>query len=60
MCRPSRCRTCGKTTWAGCGSHIAQVKASVPADRWCAGTHTAQEKSAAKAASGGFFAKFRR
>ncbi|MCL2543929.1 MAG: hypothetical protein FWE71_15905 [Nocardioidaceae bacterium] len=37
MCRPVRCKTCGKTTWAGCGQHIAAVKASVPADRWCAG-----------------------
>ena len=37
MCRPSRCRQCGKTTWSGCGSHVAQVKAQVPADQWCAG-----------------------
>lgn len=37
MCRPVRCRTCGKTTWAGCGSHIAAVKAQVPADEWCSG-----------------------
>jgi hypothetical protein len=39
MCRPTKCKTCAKTTWAGCGRHIDQVKASVPADRWCPG-HT--------------------
>lgn len=37
MCRPVTCKTCGKTTWAGCGNHVAQVKASVPAGRWCPG-----------------------
>jgi len=37
MCRPVRCRTCGKTTWAGCGSHVAAVRAKVPADQWCPG-----------------------
>ena len=37
MCRPTTCRTCGKTTWAGCGQHVAQVRAAVPADQWCPG-----------------------
>lgn len=37
MCRPTRCRTCGKTTWAGCGQHVAQVRAGVPAAQWCSG-----------------------
>lgn len=37
MCRPVRCRTCGKTTWAGCGEHIAEVRALVPASQWCDG-----------------------
>ena len=27
MCRPVRCNVCGKTTWAGCGEHVDQVKA---------------------------------
>ena len=31
MCRAVRCKTCAKTTWAGCGQHINQVKAGVPA-----------------------------
>ncbi|WP_082599469.1 hypothetical protein [Nocardioides sp. Root151] len=37
MCRAVRCRACAKTTWSGCGSHIAQVKAGVPDDQWCRG-----------------------
>lgn len=37
MCRAKTCRTCGKTTWAGCGQHVASVRASVPADQWCGG-----------------------
>ena len=37
MCSPVTCRTCGKTTWSGCGQHVAQVKAMVPADQWCDG-----------------------
>lgn len=37
MCRPVTCSTCGKTTWAGCGNHVEQVRASVPAGQWCGG-----------------------
>lgn len=37
MCHAKRCRTCGKTTWAGCGLHVTQVRATVPADQWCPG-----------------------
>ena len=37
MCRPVQCKTCGKTTWAGCGQHVAQVKSTVPAGQWCPG-----------------------
>jgi hypothetical protein len=37
MCRPVTCKTCSKTTWAGCGQHIGHVKAMVPADQWCPG-----------------------
>ncbi len=35
MCYPVTCPTCHKTTWGGCGQHVEQVRASVPADRWC-------------------------
>lgn len=53
MCRAATCRTCGKTTWAGCGQHVDQVMRNVrPADR-CPG-HEQEEKSA----GGGFLARF--
>lgn len=42
MCRPVKCKVCGKTTWSGCGQHIDQVKAQVPADQWCDGQHPGQ------------------
>jgi len=53
MCRPTTCKTCRKTTWAGCGQHVADVRASVPADQWCNNDHTPAEKAAAKAEKGG-------
>lgn len=37
MCRPATCKTCGKTTWAGCGQHVDQVMAGVPASHRCPG-----------------------
>jgi hypothetical protein len=57
MCSPVRCRTCNKTTWAGCGNHIDAVKACVPAGQWCDGQHSAAEVAAAKAANPGIFAR---
>lgn len=55
MCRAVTCPTCKKTTWAGCGQHIAAVKKTVPAANWCDGQHTQAEKDAAKASQGGGF-----
>jgi hypothetical protein len=43
MCSPTKCRVCGKTTWSGCGQHVAQVKARVPAGQWCDGHAQAQQ-----------------
>jgi hypothetical protein len=37
MCHAVRCRICGKTTWSGCGRHIDEVRAQVPAAQWCDG-----------------------
>ncbi|MDR1768646.1 MAG: hypothetical protein LBR32_09530 [Propionibacteriaceae bacterium] len=48
MCRRVTCRVCGKTTWAGCGQHIAAVKATVPKDQWCSGQHSDAERAAAQ------------
>ena len=44
MCRPTLCKTCGKTTWAGCGQHVAQVRSAVPAEQWCSG-HARAERA---------------
>jgi hypothetical protein len=35
MCSPTRCNTCRKTTWTGCGSHVDQVMRRVPHDQRC-------------------------
>ncbi len=46
MCRAATCKTCGKTTWAGCGQHVDQVMAGVAhADR-CLGHPQDQGSSA--------------
>ncbi|WP_344736748.1 hypothetical protein [Microbacterium awajiense] len=37
MCQAVTCKTCGKTTWAGCGQHIDQALAGVPASQRCPG-----------------------
>lgn len=52
MCQPVKCKTCSKTTWAGCGQHIDSVKVHVPADQWCDGSHPKEA-----ATSGGFFSR---
>lgn len=48
MCRAVTCKTCGKTTWAGCGQHVDQVFADVPAAQRCPGH---PEKAGASARS---------
>ncbi len=35
MCSPASCQQCGKTTWSGCGMHVDQVFARVPAADRC-------------------------
>jgi hypothetical protein len=45
MCHPKKCHTCGKTTWSGCGQHVAAVRASVPAGQWCSGHREPQANS---------------
>jgi hypothetical protein len=42
MCRAVKCNICGKTTWAGCGQHIAEVRSTVPSGQWCNG-HNQEE-----------------
>lgn len=35
MCSPAQCRTCGKTTWSGCGQHVDDVMKNVPQSQRC-------------------------
>jgi hypothetical protein len=35
MCYPVECPRCHKTTWGGCGEHVADVQRSVPPAQWC-------------------------
>jgi hypothetical protein len=37
MCSAVTCRTCGKTTWAGCGQHVDQVMRGIPKSQQCQG-----------------------
>ena len=60
MCRAVTCDVCGKTTWAGCGQHVASVKADVPAGQWCEGRHGPAEHAAGAGAAeprGGFLSR---
>ena len=36
MCSPAVCNRCKKITWTGCGQHVDQALAGVPADQRCA------------------------
>jgi hypothetical protein len=54
MCRPTRCKRCDKTTWTGCGQHVAAVRAAVPADQWCPGHPDSDTRS------GGFLGRLLR
>lgn len=46
MCSPAACPTCHKTTWRGCGQHVAAVKARVPDDQWCTCPQNAPQHAA--------------
>ena len=37
MYRAVTCKTCGKTTWAGCGQHVDQVMKDVAVKDRCEG-----------------------
>lgn len=54
MCRAVSCKTCEKTTWAGCGRHVDQVVRGVPAASRCQGHEPKPRRSA------GFLSRFLR
>lgn len=41
MCSRISCRECGKATWTGCGQHVEEALAGVPASQRCAGHESA-------------------
>ena len=47
MCRAVTGKKCGKTTWAGCGQHVSQVLAGVPAAKRCPG-HASEPAAAGR------------
>ena len=53
MCSRTTCRDCGKATWSGCGLHIEEALAGVPASERCTCATTPA------ASSGGFFSRLR-
>ncbi|MGY5764767.1 hypothetical protein ACXET9_06145 [Brachybacterium sp. DNPG3] len=57
MCRPVACRTCGKTTWAGCGQHVDQVMRHVPAAERCPGHDADQGPTPGRGTRSGFLAR---
>ena len=56
MCRPATCKTCGKTTWAGCGQHVDQVMAGVPRADRCPG-HPNEQPSGSGSILGRLFGR---
>ena len=60
MCSPATCRTCGKTTWSGCGRHIDQVMSRVPDAQQCTCSPAAKTTGRAARPSGGLLGLFRR
>ncbi|KAL4649404.1 hypothetical protein ACB092_01G012200 [Castanea dentata] len=35
MCYQTKCSTCGKTTWGGCGRHVLSVYKGIPEGQHC-------------------------
>jgi hypothetical protein len=52
MCRAVKCRSCGKTTWAGCGNHVQDVMRHIPKSERCT-----CDRTAATGNGGGWFAR---
>ena len=58
MCQRATCRSCGKATYSGCGRHVEQVLAGVPAAQRCDCASRATSKPAGERRGG--FSLFRR
>ena len=56
VCRAVNCKTCGKTTWAGCGQHVDQVMREVPSGQRCPG-HAGEEPAPPRGLFGRLFGR---
>ncbi len=62
MCRAVNCKSCNKTTWAGCGNHVDEVMRHIPKAERCSCDRNAPKSAAPKSAapkvsSGGWFSR---
>lgn len=57
MCRAINCKSCSKTTWAGCGNHVADVMRHIPASERCSCDRNAPKEPAAGSWFSRLFAK---
>lgn len=57
MCRPANCKSCGKTTWAGCGNHVDAVMRNVPKSQQCSCDRTAVDASSGSGIFGRLFGR---
>ena len=57
MCSPTRCRSCGKTTWSGCGNHVDQVMRNVPKGQQCTCSRDARASKAPEERGGGLLGR---
>lgn len=55
MCRQAVCGSCSKVTWRGCGQHVDQVMAGVPAAKRCQCQRGAQSGTLAGSNKPGLF-----
>ena len=57
MCQPAVCKQCAKVTWRGCGMHVEQVMAGVPASNRCSCERTSAGGSGVLSALKGLFGR---
>jgi hypothetical protein len=50
MCQRVTCSSCGKPSYVGCGAHVEQVLADVPAEKRCRCREAKRTESAGVAA----------
>lgn len=58
MCSQTRCKSCGKATWKGCGNHIEKALADVPNAERCV-CERVMPHSRRSMSKGTLFARFR-